>query len=121
MQTSVTLASSTATRIAQLLLLLSSDQPGEIINAARAIGVTLQNVGCDWHDLTAKLFAQPRTEALPDDNDDWRAMRELCIEHQYLLRPRELAFVTNLGRWHGDLTEKQHAWLVAIYTRVIHA
>ena len=101
----ITLASSTATRLAQLLLLLSSDQPGEIINAARAIGQTLQNAGADWHDLTAKLLTQPQIKALPDANDDdWWVMRERCIEHQYLLRPRELQFVINLDRWYGDLT-----------------
>jgi hypothetical protein len=114
--------SSTATRLAQLLLLLSSDKDGEITNAARAIGQTLNKAGCDWHDLTATLLAQPpQTKALPNDNNDWRSMRQLCIEHQNLLRPHELEFVISLDHWRGNLTTKQRDWLIAIYARLQRA
>ena len=40
-------------RLAKLLPLLSSDQPGEVVATARAIGATLQRGGMDWHDLAA--------------------------------------------------------------------
>jgi hypothetical protein len=114
--------SSLAPRFEKLLLMLSSPQAGEVVNAAGAITQTLKSVDCDWHDLVAGLLAKPQTRALPDDSsNDWWLMRELCIEHQYLLRPREIEFVTSLGRWRGDLTEKQFDWLLAIYARVQRA
>ena len=33
-------------------------------------------------------------------------------------RSREHQFVAGLGNWHGDLTEKQMNWLVAIHSRL---
>ena len=45
-------------------------------------------------------------------------MRAFCLDHADLLHPREQEFVSDLGRWRGGLTEKQSAWLHAIYARV---
>jgi hypothetical protein len=111
-----------APRLKKLLLMLSSERDGEIVNAARLINTTLRGAGADWHDLVAGLLTtRAATQSARDRNDDdldWRAMREFCLQHLHLLRPREQEFITGLGNWHGPLTEKQAAWLRAIHARV---
>ena len=112
-------------RLEKLLLMLSSESDGEVVNAARAIGRTLETSGFDWHDLATSLrmpaTAKPRTRKPPrEDEDDlsWRVMVGFCIEHEHWLHGRECEFVTSLLHWHGELTEKQSAWLTAIYQRL---
>jgi hypothetical protein len=116
-----------APRLKKLLLMLSSDRDGEVVNAARLIGSTLRDAGHDWHDLAGALTESPPSKARPrrppprdpDPPDgDWRAMREFCLNHMHLVRSREYEFLADLDRWHGELTEKQAAWLHAIYARV---
>lgn len=46
-------------RLAKLLPLLASDQDGEVIATARAIGRTLASAGSDFHALAAALEPQP--------------------------------------------------------------
>lgn len=41
--------------LGKLVLLLSSSHDGEVINAARAIGRSLQASGSDWHELAERL------------------------------------------------------------------
>jgi hypothetical protein len=111
-------------RLRQLLLLLSSDQPGEVAAAAAAITRTLKSLGASWHDLVdglARENPQPkwsRNATDDDEADDWRRMRKFCLERRRRLRARELDFLNNIGAWRGDLTEKQHSWLAAIYARL---
>jgi hypothetical protein len=112
-----------ATRLKKLLLMLSSDREGEVVNAARLIGTTLRDAGSDWHDLAAGLLTPAGRKPLPpppphDDADDWRTMRARCLAHSYLLAPREREFLLDLERWRGQLTERQLAWLTAIHARV---
>jgi hypothetical protein len=107
-----------AARLKKLLLMLSSDQPGEVAAAAQAIDRALKADGSDWHDLANKLTnsnPKPRNEHPPGD---WHAMREFCLDHDHQLRSREREFVSSLGDWDGELTERQHAWLLAIYQRL---
>ena len=52
-------------RLAKLLPLLSSDQPGEVVATARAIGQTLQRGGMDWHDLAALISGEGKRQAAP--------------------------------------------------------
>ena len=52
-------------RLAKLLPLLSSDQPGEVVATARAIGQTLQRGGMDWHDLAALVSGEGKRQAAP--------------------------------------------------------
>ena len=93
---------SDAERLEKLLLMLSSDHDGEIVNAARAIGRALREGGADWHDLVNRLKnnsknnpnQKPRDEHPPGD---WRIMREFCLDRDRLLRPREREFVVRLG------------------------
>jgi hypothetical protein len=110
-----------APRLKCLLLMLSSDQPGEVFNAARAIGRALRSIGGDWHDLVAELLAPAKAKTSRNSNDtgaDWHEMREFCLRHSTLLRSRELKFITGLADWRGDLTEKQYVWLSATYERL---
>jgi hypothetical protein len=108
-----------AERLKKLLLMLSSDCDGEVIAAARAIGRTLKDTGADWHDFAARLLVPARVHGTRSNNDaNWRAMREYCLQHSALLRSREMEFLTSLDNWRGNLTEKQHDWLVAICERV---
>jgi hypothetical protein len=110
-----------APRLKKLILMLSSDRDGEVVNAARAINNTLHSAGHDWHDLAARLLMPAKTAthvARDSDDRDPDVMREFCLQHQQLLRPRELEFVVSLSDWRGRLTEKQFAWLSAIHARV---
>ena len=50
-------------RLAKLLPLLSSDQPGEVVATAQAIGQTLQRGGMDWHDLAALVLGEGKRQA----------------------------------------------------------
>ena len=52
-------------RLAKLLPLLASDQPGEVLATARAIGATLQRGGMDWHDLAALVTSAAKHQAAP--------------------------------------------------------
>lgn len=108
-------------RLRQLLLLLSSDQPGEVGAAAAAIKRTLRNGGCDFHDLVAGLIASPSlapNSQADSDDGDWRAIRDFCLKHEMHLREREREFLSSLRKWRGNPTEKQLDWLTAIYKRV---
>ena len=111
-----------APRLRKLVLMLSSNQDGEVVGAARAIGRALQSVGTDWHALAGVLTEppQPRRPRAEDDAfaDDWRELRQFCLHRGRLLSEREREFLTSLGNWRGTLTEKQHAWLASIHARV---
>jgi hypothetical protein len=103
-----------APRLHKLLLMLSSDEPGEVINAARAIGRALRNIGADWHDLVAGLN-------VPHATTDWRSMRDFCGRHDDALNERERNFIADLAHWHGTPSEKQLAWLTSIHARLRRA
>jgi hypothetical protein len=114
-------------RLEKLLLMLSSERDGEVINAARAISRTLQAIGADWHDLAAGLLApsartrakKPPRETSEDKADvSWRTMLAFCVDCEERLRGREQEFITSLLHWRGQPTEKQLDWLTAIYERL---
>jgi hypothetical protein len=52
-------------RLAKLLPLLASNQSGEVVATARAIGQTLQRGGMDWHDLAALVSGEGKRQAVP--------------------------------------------------------
>jgi len=105
-------------RLRQLLLLLSSNHDGEVLNAVHAIDRLLKAGGASWHDLVDGLAAESQPRRPGDESPSWREMRARCLQHPDRLREREAEFLESLGSWHGDLTEKQHGWLCAIYGRV---
>ena len=118
-----------AGKLKPLLLLLSSDRDGEALAAARALGRTLKAAGCDFHDLAATLTSAASAKTKFHDEEepprqrerkadgDWRAMRDFCLDRPTRLR-REREFLESLRKWRGNITEKQCAWLEAIYTRL---
>jgi hypothetical protein len=119
----MTRLSRVAPRLKQLLLMLSSNHDGEVVSAARAIERTLKSADTDWHELAAGLLAPARASKAPHQGDDdkggdWHGMREFCLRHADRLRPREREFLADLGRWAGDLTTKQFAWLASIHARI---
>jgi hypothetical protein len=113
-----------APKLGKLVLLLSSDRPGEVAGAASAIGRVLRDNGADWHALAERIVAPsmgqepPRSDECDCYPDNWHATREECLHRADALRPREHEFLVSLGRWSGDLTPKQHSWLAAIHGRV---
>lgn len=117
--------SSIVPRLEKLLLMLSSGSDGEVVNAARAIDRTLRTAGADWHDLTGLLATpapRPQTKTPRDDDStdasDWRVMRTFCERRSDFLSAREKEFIADLKYWRGHLTQKQRAWLTAIYERL---
>jgi hypothetical protein len=112
-----------APRLRKLLLMLSSTQPGEVVAAANAISRTLKDAGRDWHDLAGGLLTtapqvKPRQRDESRTGADWYSQYLFCRDRTHLLREREAEFVISLGSWRGTPTEKQQAWLDAIYTRL---
>jgi hypothetical protein len=125
-----------APKLQKLVLMLSSDSPGEVKAAANAIERTLKAVGADWHDLAGAIAHPPQPapqnqqrqqqqqygnwDADPDPRD-WRTLYKHCHEHLDVLSSREEDFMDTLSRWRGRLTEKQFAWLAAIDARLRRA
>jgi hypothetical protein len=54
-------------RLRKLVLMLSSDQPGEVAAAAKAIDRTLKVQGRDWNWLAAKLADDEAPELRPEE------------------------------------------------------
>ena len=51
-----------AEQLRKLLLMLSSDQDGEVLAAARAIGHAPQASGSEWHALAGRFLVPTRTQ-----------------------------------------------------------
>ena len=60
-------------KLRRLIPLLSSDQPGEVVAAAAAIGRTLKTAGATWHDLAAALTEPARFVVYPPRPSPGRA------------------------------------------------
>ena len=111
-------------KVALLIPLLGSDQDGEVLSAARAIERTLKAAGRDWHDLVHIITAPSMAAAHPQPPAEIRTPYDVaawCAKHNERLSYRERAFVQDmLGRllWNGTATDKQSAWLRAIYIRL---
>jgi hypothetical protein len=123
----ITLASSTAVRMGQLVRMLGSDKSGEVVAAAAAINRTLSVAGLDLHqfaDLIARGLQQaPR--ALPPREDELSIpdVVAFCSFPGHPLTERERDFIRNLEIRvcrYGTVvpTIKQRAWLNNIYQRL---
>jgi hypothetical protein len=62
------------------------------------------------HVTWADVLAQPPGE--------WAAMARYCGERAHLLTPRERHFITTIGRMRTPPSDRQMAWLTAIYSRL---
>ena len=94
---------------------------------AAAIDRALKAAGSDWHALANGSLTEARQPRAPhwrdsddtsDAADNWREMQEYCAERTEWLRSREREFIEDLGEWRGAPTERQLAWLCAIYARL---
>ena len=124
--TAITLTSSAAGRVGQLVRLLASDKSGEVVAAASALKRTLGAAGLDMHafaGIAEKALAPPL--APPDvDGPDVRLIIKFCLDYGDELTDREWQFVNDLDRLARrlgrrlELTAKQEAWLVSISERL---
>ena len=108
--TTVSLPSSTTSTLLKCLGMLGSDQAGERSAAALKADQIVRSNGLTWADLI-RVPAKQQT-------CDWRDMLDFCAAHFYSLRERERDFIDNLAGWRAPLSEKQQAWLIAIYARL---
>jgi hypothetical protein len=110
-----------APRIGQLIRLLGSDQDGEVIAAARALGRTLTSVGADFHSLADTIErSAPAPSPSPAHRgcEDHRAIARWLLDSGARLSPKEWSFIADMAHRFGSLSERQEAWLQAIYERV---
>jgi len=125
----ITLASSTAGRLGQLVRLLASNRPGEVVAAAAGICRTLAHVGADIHvlaDAVERGLQQPMPGLLPPplNDNNVEAVAQFCVQYAFRLGERERKFVQSIDRLFARLgddfrpTAKQHTWLYAIYWRL---
>lgn len=110
-------------RIGKLIRLLGSDRLGEVAAAVAAIMRQLQAAGKDIHALAEVVERSPLIPGqMPptpsDDGRPWSAIQEWCLARDEHLAPRELAFLIDIMRWRGNLTPRQHEWLLAIERRI---
>lgn len=127
-------------KLSKLLPRLASPHDGEVVATARAIARTLQGAGLDFHTLAAAVStppvpAYPTFKPAPQSRPNTRAAAgadsatrlrhlahaQLCLSLSHRLRSSEAEFITSMierlsaGR---SATEKQAAWLDAIYRRL---
>src|SRR5262249_26239433 len=139
----VELAPDVVRRIRQLVRLLSSDKPGEVIAATQAINRTLKNNGCDIHALADSIGDGKLSEAdmrklydagfaagaksakgasFHNVEPTWHEIATECAGNpRYLRGDREVQFIKDMCRRlvHGDEpTQRQAQWLRDIYARI---
>lgn len=121
----------TRKRLAQLIPRLASDQDGEVIGSVHAIIRVLTADGRDLHDLAKAAASEPTTvyqtvyrdrpQPKPEPSD-WLMKARACEEQAESLSPKEAEFVADMAvrlKHLREPTEKQAAWLDAIYHRII--
>ena len=135
-----------AGRLGKLIRMLSSNQDGDVLNAARAIVRTLDNAGLDVHTLAANIGGSDKKFSEEDareiyqrgvadgrqaaehepvfrnvDEPSWHDIARECEARSARLRDeRERKFVADMVRWTlqgGEPTKKQAKWLRSIYAR----
>lgn len=134
-----------AERLQKLVMMLSSDNDGEVVNAARMIGKALKPMGLDWHKLAARLAGlkveEPKAQRPepPRSGQRWDASqftdgfmsaqeqtmaRDCYGAEMFKIKPNERDFINQLCArldTYGNSTfisAKQRAWLRAIHAKV---
>jgi hypothetical protein len=120
---SVILPSTSAERLAQLMLMLSSSHDGEVVNAAaRAIGRLLDAERVDWH-MLASGVCRTRPGRTNDDNHysgmHWRSAAEFCARFPERLNSWEQDFIDGMLKWRRTPTQKQLDVLENIRQRIL--
>jgi hypothetical protein len=95
-----------AERLAQLCGMFGSSAAGERANAAALADRLVRQSGLSWHDV----IRQP--------SPHWHSIAWHLRAHRHMLNAREFNFIDNITRSHRPPTDKQLAWLEAIYSRL---
>jgi hypothetical protein len=106
-----------APRIGQLIRLLGSNQDGEVVAAARALGRTLAGAGEDFHSLADAIENSSIETRHLQRREHWRASARWVINSGASLTQKELAFVHRMASWPYEPSERQSQWLEAIVER----
>jgi hypothetical protein len=110
-------------QIGKLIPRLGSAFDGEVVATARAIEKTLAGAGLEWFDIVNALTPK-QTIPLALARRDWCEKAGYCHRHDHLcLTDAERKFVGDMdkmasGRFRRAPSEKQLAWLDAIYLKV---
>jgi hypothetical protein len=109
-------------RIKPFLLLLASDQAGEVVAASAALVRTLKATGHDLHDLF-QIIQSAATPAPknPKPEPEWRDTAKAILAHHRehsSLNEKELGFVKQIAAQRWEPSEKQLSWLDSIYSKI---
>jgi hypothetical protein len=118
--TTTLFSSTTAERLAKLVLLLSSPNSGEVAAAAAAIGRVLEAEHRDWHDLARSIKTPPPREHTHWSSREWRSAAEWCAQHSEFMTEWERSFVSDILKRRYPLSEKQHACLERIKQNILN-
>ena len=116
-----------APKLVKLIPLLGSDKSGEVVAAAAAMSRTLKAAGLDWHAVASAVEAAPEIKiiesAAPQRREPatWGEVARWCRDHGDRLADHERRFVRDMAArlvCGGEPTERQAAWLRAIYAKL---
>lgn len=119
-----------AQRLGKLIPRLATDQDGEVVATARAIGRTLQSAGLDYHDLAQAVVTEPtpvivyreRPAPAPSEPQSWSDIARWCRTQDLgRLTPREREFVADMCAklvLDAKPTDKQANWLRSLYAKL---
>ncbi|HWI28517.1 MAG TPA: hypothetical protein VN668_16200 [Stellaceae bacterium] len=106
-----------AGRLAKLLALLASDQPGEVLATLAALRRALDGAGLDFNDLAEAIGRLASSEPA-----GWNELVEACLSHAEMLSERDRAFLNGVRPrvlFGGEPSEAQKKWLRDIWKRVL--
>ncbi len=112
----MTIASATLSKLAIVIPMLGSDQPGEVQATVAAITRILRAAGADWHDLSAALTAPAAPVPPPPADGDVAAACLFCLRSAVEWTFAEAAFLSSLPRFRR-CSGRQKAWLKALLAR----
>jgi hypothetical protein len=118
-----------AERLGKLIPRLATDQDGEVVATARAIGRTLHSARLDFHDLAQAVVTEPapvvvyRERPAPSSEpQSWSALARWCRAQDLgRLTPREREFVADMCAklvLDAKPTDKQANWLRSLYAKL---
>jgi len=121
-----------APKIAKLIPRLATDHDGEVLATVQAIRRTLAAAGLDLHDLVGALNGRPVDHSEPEPKPEptvrepqsWFQLCDICLDWPDLLTEKEADFLQDIGPrlvMGAEPTEKQAAWMRAIYAKVARA
>jgi hypothetical protein len=103
-------------KLAKLLGMLGSDQPGEVVNAAKAAHRLVQARGLAWDEILAQEPPARETSQLTG----WRLTVDRCLRSAAVINDWEFKFLSSLsGSIFPHPTPKQQVILDRITVRVL--